>query len=274
VSLPFSDHCDPLCHSIEELDLLVHYLQVTLDRKEWKYVEVRPVDISYGKITGGFKFHSAQKYVLHRIDLRRDADRIFKTLDKDSIQRRIRRAERAALIEESGRSERLLKDFYDLLVITRSRHKVPPQPYVWFQNLVRNFGDALEIRLAYKGSAPVAAILTLRFKDTVYYKYGGSDKAFNHLGATPLLLWRALAQAKSTGAAEFDLGRTEENNAGLIAFKDKWGSRSQPLVYLRFSDSPMATGDEWKLRILRHVFACMPARLLEATGNIIYRHIG
>jgi hypothetical protein len=274
VSLPFSDHCDPLCRSLEEFNLLLHYLQATFDRKEWKYVEVRPVNARFATITGGFGFLSTQKYFLHRIDLQPDIDCIFKSLDKDSIQRRIRRAERAQLSEESGRTERLLKDFYSLLVITRSRHKVPPQPYVWFQHLARNFGDALEIRLAYKESTPVAAILTLRFKDTVYYKYGGSDTTFNHLGATPLLLWRAVAQAKSTGAAEFDLGRTDRDNPGLIAFKDKWGSRSQPLVYLRFSDRPTATGDEWKLRMLKHVFARMPARLLEATGNLIYRHIG
>jgi len=274
VSLPFSDHCDPLCHSIEELEFLARYLQATLDRKEWKYVEVRPADVSFGKIASGFGFRSAQKYFLHRIDLQPDTNRIFKTLDKDSIQRRIRRAERAQLIEESGRSERLLKDFYGLLIVTRSRHHVPPQPYVWFRNLVRSFGEALEIRLAYKEHTPVAAILTLRFKDTVYYKYGCSDKTFNHLGATPLLLWKAIAHARSTGATEFDLGRTDEDNAGLIAFKDKWGARSQPLVYLRFPDSTVATGDEWKLKMLKHVFACMPARLLEATGNLIYRHIG
>jgi hypothetical protein len=274
VSLPFSDHCGPLCNSVEQLEFLVGYLQAIVDRKEWKYVEVRPPDEGFGRRASGFGFRPARKYVLHRIDLQPDTNILFKSLDKNSIQRRIRHAERSQLVEERGRSEGLLKDFYSLLILTRSRHHVPPQPYIWFQNLVKSFGEDLEIRLAYKDRTPVAAILTLRFKDTAYYKYGCSDKAFNHLGATPLLLWKAIVNAKSKGATEFDLGRTDEDNAGLIAFKGKWGARSQPLVYLRVPDSPMATGDEWKLRMLKHVFACMPARLLEVTGNLIYRHIG
>jgi len=146
--------------------------------------------------------------------------------------------------------------------------------YVWFQNLVESFGEVPEIHLAYKERAPAAAILTLRFKNTVFYKYGCSDRSFNHLGATPLLFWKAIAQAKSSGATEFDLGRIDEDNSGSVAFKNKCESRSQQLVYYRFSDLPTSVGGEWKLRMLKHVFACLPTGLLEATGNLIYRHIG
>ena len=274
VSLPFSDYCDFLFDSAENLDLLARYLRSTLDNEAWKYIEVRPTEPDRGKILDKFKFHSSSEYVLHRIDLQRDSNSIFKSFDKDSIQRRIRRAERAHLTEKSGRSECLLKDFYDLLVITRSRHQVPPQPYEWFHNLTGGFGDALEIRVAYKESTPVAAILTLRFKDKVYYKYGGSDRTFNNLGATPLLLWRAVEEAKFNGAVEFDLGRTDADNQGLIAFKDKWGSSSRPLVYLRLSSSSLARGNELKLKMMKKIFARMPPRLLEFTGKLIYRHIG
>lgn len=274
VSLPFSDHCDPLFDSSEELDVVIRYLQTGLDLNEWKYLEIRPADARFGKTESAFGFRSTPKYCLHRIDLRPDAQAIFKTLDKNSIQRRIRRAERADLVEECGQSEKLLKDFYGLLIVTRSRHHVPPQPYAWFRNLVDCFGDALQIRLTYKDQTPVAAILTLRFKDKAYYKYGCSNEKFNYLGATPLLLWRAIADAKSSGALEFDLGRTEQDNSGLIAFKGKWGTHSQPLVYLRFPDSTTTVMDERKLKMLKHVFACMPSRLLEVTGNLIYRHIG
>jgi len=35
-----------------------------------------------------------------------------------------------------------------------------------------------------------------------------------------LVLWRTVAAAKSDGATMFDLGRTEENDSGLLAFKN------------------------------------------------------
>jgi hypothetical protein len=275
VSLPFSDHCEPLFDSPEELAFLLEYLRLRLHSEKWKYVEVRPVSDVFGEATKGVGFRSSRRYLLHRIDLLPEADQLFQSFDKDSIQRRIRRAERSGLVEKCGRDEDLLRDFYDLLVITRSRHHVPPQPYVWFQNLAKCFGGALEIRLAYKEQTPIAAILTLRFRDTAYYKYGCSNKAFNNLGATPLLLWRAISSAKSTAAKEFDLGRTDEDNAGLLAFKDKWNARSQALVYARFPASPLAVNkEEWKLKMLKRVFARLPDRVLAATGNLIYRHIG
>ncbi len=76
--------------------------------------------------------------------------------------------------------------------------------------------------MAYKDEIPIAAILTLRFRKTGYFKYGCSDARFNKFGATPWLLWRAIAAAKSNGALAFDMGRTEEHNAGLLAFKNHW----------------------------------------------------
>jgi lipid II:glycine glycyltransferase (peptidoglycan interpeptide bridge formation enzyme) len=221
---------------------------------------------------GGTVFQSTGDYVLHRIDLRSSLDELFRHFDKDSVQRRVRRAERAGLVEKCGRSEELLKDFYGLLVLTRSRHHVPPQPYVWFQNLIRVMGDSLEIRMAYKEGVPVASILTLRFRETVYFKYGCSNSDFNKLGATPLLLWRAIQCAKSFGANIFDLGRTDKDNAGLITFKDKWAPVRQPLHYWRFP--PSIHGGGWRVRMAKQILARMPDRLLTATGNLIYRHIG
>src|ERR1700690_1413695 len=43
VSLPFSPYCEPLCHP-GEFELLVRYLQSSLEHQEWKYLEIRPVD--------------------------------------------------------------------------------------------------------------------------------------------------------------------------------------------------------------------------------------
>lgn len=272
VSLPFSDHCEPLYESVDELDFLVRYLQTALDHKQLKYLEVRPINGNFREMAGGTVFQATGNYVLHRIDLRSSLEDLFKGLNKDSIQRRIRRAEKAGLVEKCGRSEDLLKDFYGLLVLTRSRHHVPPQPYVWFKNLIQFMGDLLEIRVAYKDGTPIASILTLRFRQTMYFKYGCSNSAFNNLGATPLLLWRAIEGAKSFGATEFDLGRTDEDNAGLISFKDKWGPVRQPLHYWRFP--PSLDGAGWKVRVAKQILAKMPNRLLKATGNMIYRHIG
>jgi hypothetical protein len=275
VSLPFSDHCEPLFASAEELDLFIAVLQADLKPQQLRYLEVRPVNGSFSPSGGLSGFRPARRYHLHVIDLRPDLRQVRQGFHKDSVLRRVRRAERAGLIEKSGRSEALLNDFYRLLVLTRARHDLPPQPYEWFRNLVACSGDALELRLAYKGKTPVAAILTLRFKDVVLYKYGCSDTKYKNLGAMPLLLWRAIEHAKSIGAREFSLGRSDDDNSGLIAFKDHWTQHATSLIYWRAPGPPnLKSSEDWSISAAKRVFAFMPNWLLAVTGKLIYRHIG
>lgn len=275
VSLPFSDHCEPLCDSPEDLNFLVHYLQTALEQENWKYLEVRSISRSLRQTSDTNGPQPALRYFLHVLDLNPDVNELFRSLDKDSVQRRIRRAQRANLIEKSGRTEDLLREFYDLFLSMRSRHQLPPTPYAWFKSLIHYQGDAAEIRVAHQNEKPIAAILTLRFRNVLYYKYGCSDTRFNHLGATPWLLWNAITAAKATGATTFDMGRTQEDHAGLLAFKNHWVSQPQPLAYWSFPTvSTLDSVDGWQLKFAKQVFSHMPHRLLALTGRILYRHIG
>lgn len=275
VSLPFSDHCEPLCDSAEEVNFLVRYLQAALDHEDWRYLEIRPVRWNLGPTSERTGCLPSSRYFLHTLDLRPDLEEVFRGLDKDSVQRRVHRAERAGLIEKCGQSEDLLHDFYSLFVATRSRHQIPPVPYGWFRNLIQCQRDAAEIRLAYLDKTPIAAIFTLRFKDILYYKYGCSAVQFHKSGAIPWLLWKAIVDAKRSGANEFDMGRTEEDHKGLLAFKNHWVPLPRRLIYWQFPyNSSVESATGWKLKLAKQVFSLMPARLLTVVGNLIYKHIG
>jgi hypothetical protein len=275
VSLPFSDHCELLCDSAEDADFLIRNLQNALAEQKWKYLELRPIHMNFGQTGDNSDFLAAGKYFLHRLDLSPDLNDVFGSLDRDSVQRRIQRAQKAGLTEKCGRSDELLKDFYALFVITRRRHHLPPIPYAWFNNLIQCQDKALEIRLAYEDRTAIAAILTLRFRGVVYYKYGCSDVRFNRFGATPWLLWRAIETGKSNGASQFDMGRTQEDNTGLLAFKNRWVRQPERLVYWKFpKSSVVASSDRWKLQMAKRIFSHMPDKLLTITGKLIYRHIG
>jgi hypothetical protein len=275
VSLPFSDHCEPLVDTEGDLRFILEYLQADLQHRDWKYIEVRPASSGFCQQGKEIGFQPAKRYCFHSLDLRPDLKCLFRSVDKDSVQRRILRAERSGVVHEHGRSAKLLKDFYRLLVFTRRRHHFPPQPYVWFDNLVNCMKDALEIRLAYKAQIPIAAVLTVRFRNTVYYKYGCSDAKFKQLGGMPFLLWKTIEESKAAGAEEFDLGRSDTDNPGLISFKNHWAQAPSELVYWRFpAPDTCDVKEDRKLNIVKRVFACMPDRLLTMTGRVIYRHIG
>ena len=275
VSLPFSDHCEPLCSSTDDVNFLIHYLQAARDHEEWKYLQVRPVNANFSQLGNGTGCLPAATYFLHTLDLRPDLEKVFRSLDKDSVQRRIQRAELAGLAEKCGRSEDLLRDFYVLFKITRRRQRVPPTPLAWFRNLIQELDEVLEIRVAYKDENPIAAIVTLQFKNVVYYKYGCSDARFNKFGATPWLFWKAIAAAKSSGVKEFDLGRTDLDNPGLLAFKNHWDPHPKRLVYWQYPyASSLDFAGNWQLKLAKRAFSILPDTLLTILGRLLYRHVG
>lgn len=281
VSLPFSDHCAPLMENSDVSDRFLAALDTTLTRERLRYIEFRPLtQLNALQLPSGSSIQPGLTYWLHRIDLTPDLATLFHNCHKDSIQRKIRRAQREQLDYQDGRSAELLEQFYRLLVLTRRRHGLPPQPRKWFRNLADCFGDALKIRVAAKNGRPIASILTLRHKDTLVYKYGCSDAAFNNLGGTHLLFWKSIEEAKHDNLRTFDLGRSDLNNHGLITFKDRWGGIRSLLHYATLSTassrhlSPSASGRKWKERLSAHVFSRLPTTALSCTGSMLYKHIG
>ena len=272
VSLPFSDHCEPLTSS-EELAELMDWLSASRHRKHWKYIELRPLCPDGAARTADLT--KSESFSLQVLDLRPSIDTLFHNFHKSCVQRKIQRAEREKLTYEEGRSDTLLKKFYDLLLLTRRRHGLPPQPLVWFRNAVACLGDRVLIRIASKDGRPVGSIFTMQYKNVLVYKYGCSDSRFNNLGGNSLLFWRAIQDAKRDGVVKYDLGRSELDNPGLVTFKENWGAVSEPLEYYRLpAQQAFQLNSGWRTRVAKSVFSMMPDPLLAATGRLLYRHIG
>ena len=272
VSLPFSDHCEPLVERSEQFTTLSVFVQQLMSKERWRCVEMRSAN---SLLEFGDGFSQAMTYCLHRLDLQPCLDVLYKGFHKDCIQRKIRRAEREALNYETGRSESSFRQLYGLLRLMRSRHHLPLQPIEWFRNLIGCMGEDVCIRIASKAGQPVAGILTIRHGRRVVYKYGGSDPRFNNLGATPMLFWRAIQEAKQAGAEEFDFGRSDLDNPGLITFKRRWSAECSTLSTWRapsVASSPRR--ERLKMRCAKEVFARLPDSVLTFAGRMLYRHIG
>jgi hypothetical protein len=275
VSLPFSDHCQPLVTSSEELECLLWSLQRNPKREGWRYIEVRPIDPLEPVLEMPRGFVKDKVFYFHRLDLRPALDELFRSLHKNCVQRKIRRAEREALTYEEGRSDSLLAKFYQLLLITRRRHQLPTQPFVWFRTLVDCLGDVIKIRVASKDGRPVASIITLFYKNSLVYKYGCSDARFNNLGGMFFLFWRTIQEAKELGARELDLGRSDTDNPGLVTFKDRFGAKQSTLIYYRCPGYPFeSSADCWQRQIAKRLFERLPACVLNSVGQLLYRHMG
>ena len=274
VSLPFSDHCQPLAED-RALEEILQFVPEWSRKHGLKYIELRPLlpwdeTVSHGQlgISEQFRFHS--------IDLRPSAETLYRGLHDSCIRRKVKRATREQLVYEAGNSEDLLRKFRYLLLLTRRRHKLPPQPATWFENLAASCGDKLRIHMALKDQTPVASILTLDHKNVIVYKYGCSDASQNALGGTPFLFWTVIQAAKDAGMVELDLGRSAYDDEGLTSFKEHLGGKASDLIYFR-NPAPQKTEQSAGSGIsswARETLSRMPDPLLAGVGNLLYRHIG
>lgn len=270
VSLPFADHCQPLLNERDGCAGFMDWLQAEKQRQHYKYAELRPLDA----IEERTALQVGQSFFFHWLDLKPDLGTLYAGLHKDSFQRKIQRAEREGLSFESGRSEKLLGEFYRLLLITRRRHHLLPQPRAWFKNLVECMGDRMAIRVARKDGTAIAAMLTLRHRSTVVYKYGCSDRAFHNLGGMPSLFWRLIEESKAAGIEEIDLGRSDLDNPGLVTFKDRLGASKRSLTYYRYQTESVRSGIRWDSQTARQLFSFLPDPAFSAAGRWLYRHMG
>jgi CelD/BcsL family acetyltransferase involved in cellulose biosynthesis len=272
VSLPFADHCEPLVEQVEQLTNLCSAVEHERRTGGWKYVELR----SSRCVAVLPALTPSDEYCHHVLDLRPSSAQLFTSLHRDSVQRKIRRAARERLAYDEGRDEHRLKVFYRLLVGTRRRHGVPPQPFSWFRHLAAELKDALLVRIVHHRRRPVAAILTLQHRQTMVYKYGASDPKWHRTGCMQFLFWHAIETSRSAGCVLFDLGRTSPWDGGLLTFKDRLGATRSVLTYGRSpapSPGPQHVRD-WLARCGAEAVRRAPRPIGVAAGRLLYRHAG
>ena len=271
VSLPFSDHSEPLLSEASSDHEFVEWLVNATKKRRLRYIELRPIEWSSpaGSLSAG------QSFWLHTLDLTKPLEELFKNLDKNNLQRRIHKAERENLEYEKGSSEQLLDELFELLIITRRRHQLLPQPRSWFRNLARNFASDFEIRVVRKDGHAIAAIITLRHRHTIVYKYGCSDEKFHYLAGMPFLFWKIISEGKAEQALEMDFGRTEPENEGLLRFKDQFGATRRQITYLRYSQTNKeASSISSHVPYAGKIFSVLPGAVSWRLGSMLYRHMG
>jgi lipid II:glycine glycyltransferase (peptidoglycan interpeptide bridge formation enzyme) len=150
---------------------------------------------------------------------------------------------------------------------------LPPQPLSWFRALSAAFGHDLKIRVAFKDDLAVAAILTLSHKRSMTYKYGCSDARFNRFGGMPFLFWNTIQEAKDRGFEELDLGRSDTDNLGLIAFKEHLGATRTQLNYWTYPYQRRIGGSPWPKQLAHRLVPVVPVFALKALAGM-YRHVG
>jgi hypothetical protein len=269
IALPFTDDCEPLYSDADTIRNLIQAAVKFGKSRGWKSVEWRGGRELFPEAPPSLSFYG------HSIDLGPDEDRMFARLES-SVRRAIRKAEKAGVTVEVSRSLQAMKVFYALHCRTRQKHGLPPQPFVFFQNIFEHVLSKKQgmIAIASCQQRPVAASVYFQFGARAVYKYGASDGEFQHLRGANSVMWEAIKWHARNGAKTLHLGRTSLGNEGLRRFKLGWGAGEQTIAYVKYDlrqDRFIVETDEttgWYNR----VFNLLPVRVSRLMGAVLYRH--
>ncbi len=106
----------------------------------------------------------------------------------------------------------------------------PVFPAPLFTAVLDAFGAEADILTVRDGKRPVASVLSLYWRGTVYPYWGGGTAVARELRANDRMYFALMAHARARGCARFDFGRSKLGT-GAAAFKKNWGFTPEPLVY-------------------------------------------
>ena len=267
VALPFSDVCPPLIAEDAPADVLIALAGEldSLRRRRQLPLEVRAPLPELAE--------PSERFCHHRLELGDplvDVERCYTA----QVRRNIRKARRLGVVVERRRDLHAIDTFYELHLQTRRRQGVPTQSRAFIRSLASLFAQDLGfVAIARFEGRPVAAAIFLSAGRTLTYKYGASDRRFQHVRPNNLLFAEIIRWASDAGLANVDFGRTDTANEGLRAFKRSWGASEQPLAYT-YCGTPPARGGHRMERVAAAVIRRSPKTVGRVVGTLLYPHAG
>lgn len=174
----------------------------------------------------GFTF---ERHLNYLVAVDRDPEEILGTISR-STRKRIRRGLRAGDVQVAEVRDRAeLGEWYRVLCGTYRHARVPVPDLSLFTAAF----DVLVPRgmigffAARVGGVMAACSAELRYKDTVYGWYGGSDRSFGALAPNEILMWHVLEWSSRSGCRVYDFGGagSPDEEYGVRDFKAKFGGR-------------------------------------------------
>jgi CelD/BcsL family acetyltransferase involved in cellulose biosynthesis len=224
VTLPFTDACDPLTTSDAEWIALAD-VTTALDAP-WS---LRLLD--GGPASADSRFRETDRARWHQLGVCGPAEELWAGT-AGAFRRGVRKA------RTEGVEVRPLREADDVEAIVslhqrlrRTKYAMLAQPTSLFATLRDRFAplDGWHPLGAFHRDRLVAMTVYLQWGDTLYYKFNASDPSA--LGARPnnILLWEGVELARSLGCHTLDLGRSDDDQPGLIRFKTQSGATEREL---------------------------------------------
>lgn len=277
VSLPFSDHCPLLATDAQTANALIEQAITLAKKQKVRYLELRTGTNEY--LANHKDLEQADLYVRWLLPLNSNTQTVWSLLRKP-IQHQIKKSRKMGVTVRIAEQRAEVEHYYKLHLQTRSKkHGMPSQPASFFYSLWDHFAadNIMKILLAEHEGNVIAGMVILASGTTIRYAYGASDERFLHLSPNNLLMWHAIEWGCQQGYQTLDMGRTAQENEGLMEYKRRWGAQQEALCYYYYpATAGLASTSEHspKFRLLTNAWRRLPISITRPLSSLLYRHLG
>jgi hypothetical protein len=267
VSLPFTDHCQPLFFSRTSLDNLVMNITKESSRQNVQDLELR------WEIQSPALFQSTE-HVLTTTDLSSDPSKVQEKISHSDF-RKVKLGSKRGITIEKAASLDAMRIFYQLHVETRRRLGVPVQPWRFFRLLFEEVirpGNGF-ISLARQNDEYLAGIVFLHWNKTLVYKFSATSMRGRQMAASYPLTWDGIQWACENGYSLLDWGRSDFSDEGLRDYKKRWASNEKNLIYSKNNEETSTFMHRVK-PIVNSVISRSPLWVCRISGEILYKYFG
>lgn len=215
----------------------------------------------------------------HKLQLTRplpeSSDALWNEIDR-KVRNQVRKAQKAGLVAVSGGAE-LVSEFYAVFAQNMRDLGTPVYSRRLFEETLRVFPDRTRICVVRHVGQPIAASVSLGFRDVAIVPWASSLREHRHLCANMLLYWAMFEQAIAGGFRTFDFGRSSPGG-GTHQFKLQWGAREAPFHWEYPLLSGNAVPDQGptnpKFRMAIDLWKHLPLAVAGRVGPVLARHLG
>jgi CelD/BcsL family acetyltransferase involved in cellulose biosynthesis len=272
VSLPFSDHCDPVVDEDEQWERLVAPMLAS-----GVPVNLRVMDADLP--LRDTRFVRTDELLWHATDLQRPESEVLAGLHAQ-VRQHMRGATRKGVTVRFGSELDDVRAFHALHRGTRKRkYGLLAPPVSFFERIWECFAplDQVVVGLASHDGEVIAGALYLFWNDTIYYKFGASIPERLSLRPNELLGWESVKLAHQRGCHRYDWGVSDLDQPGLVAYKRKYATEERRVIALRHTpigfDDPVAADAGRVLGELTSLLTRddVPDEVTQRAGEILYR---
>jgi FemAB-related protein (PEP-CTERM system-associated) len=269
-SMPFLNFGGVCADSEKAYRVLIDGARDLLARKNADFVELRHLRPST------IELRRKEHKVSMTVELNADPDVLWNKF-KTKHRTNIRRAAKNGLKIVRGGKE-YLESFYKIISIGWHDLGTPIYRIDFFKNIIKSFGDSVEIYMVYYQEKAIATAFNGLFRDTVEGMWTFALRDYSVLKTNYLLYWEMIRDACIRGYKLFHLGRST-NETGATFYKSKWNAQTHQLYWEyilnkhKLSDPPELNVNNPKYRLAINMWRKMPVKITKWIGPFISKSL-